>query len=558
MKFKIGIIIDDINLVSKYDYEIINWILSVDDFDLSLAIIQLKPKVKNSLLDIFFKKIFSRKILLNIKKIRDNFFWNLLNRLERIFISKYLYRGHCQNYSISNLNLNKHIVEPNISKGGYRLFYKSEDIDHIKNCKLDIILRFCSGILTGKILDAANHGIVSFHHGDNNVNRGGPTGFWEVYNKQPKTGFVLQKLSSELDGGDVLFRGSFPTRKTYIENQINIRIQSNEYLKMILTKFKKNDFVINETLSYPYDGILLKRPNYLVSLKYIIYLFTIHFKSFISFKLLNKQQRWQVAYHFSSWRHAVLRKSNYIKNLDGKFFADPFIYKFDEKNYCFVEEFDYKKNKGYISVIEILKKESKYLGPIIVEDFHLSFPFIFKYEDKIYLLPESSKNKDIRLYECIDFPMQWKFKTTILNNISAADSLIFQHQDIWYLFTNIDRSDTGDHSSELSIFYSEKLFNGIWHPHPKNPIYIDPQISRNGGLINDGSQIIRVAQNVGFCQYGRYISFYKITKLSKFDFKEELIHEIKPNFKSRLKGIHHMNNSEDIVVFDFATEEKIK
>ena len=51
-------------------------------------------------------------------------------------------------------------------------------------------------------------GIISFHHGDNNINRGGPAGFWEVFNEEPSTGFIIQRLTEELDGGDVIFKAN--------------------------------------------------------------------------------------------------------------------------------------------------------------------------------------------------------------------------------------------------------------------------------------------------------------------------------------------------------------
>ena len=39
----------------------------------------------------------------------------------------------------------------------------------------------------GKILDIFHFGILSFHHGDNRVIRGGPSGFWEVLNNHPSS-----------------------------------------------------------------------------------------------------------------------------------------------------------------------------------------------------------------------------------------------------------------------------------------------------------------------------------------------------------------------------------
>ena len=51
----------------------------------------------------------------------------------------------------------------------------------------------------------------SFHHDDEQVYRGGPPCFWEIYSGDPVTGSVLQRLTERLDGGVVLHKGWFRT-----------------------------------------------------------------------------------------------------------------------------------------------------------------------------------------------------------------------------------------------------------------------------------------------------------------------------------------------------------
>ena len=48
----------------------------------------------------------------------------------------------------------------------------------------------------------------SLHHGDNQVFRGGPAGFWETYGIN-NSGFIIQQLTDKLDAGNVIFRGLF-------------------------------------------------------------------------------------------------------------------------------------------------------------------------------------------------------------------------------------------------------------------------------------------------------------------------------------------------------------
>jgi len=48
------------------------------------------------------------------------------------------------------------------------------DIERIREQRLDVCVRLGFRILKGRVLDCANFGVWSFHHGDNQVNRGGP------------------------------------------------------------------------------------------------------------------------------------------------------------------------------------------------------------------------------------------------------------------------------------------------------------------------------------------------------------------------------------------------
>ena len=85
------------------------------------------------------------------------------------------------------------------------------DIDKIKQYDIDVFLRFAFRILKGDILSAAKYGVWSYHHGDNKINRGMPAGTWEFLEKWPTTGSILQILSEELDGGDLLYQSQSAT-----------------------------------------------------------------------------------------------------------------------------------------------------------------------------------------------------------------------------------------------------------------------------------------------------------------------------------------------------------
>ena len=105
-----------------------------------------------------------------------------------------------------------------------------------------------------------------------------------------------------------------------------------------------------------------------------------------------------VSYQFSpNWKSFSFWRSKKIRNPKNGFYADPFLFQSGERNYCFVEEYDYDNKKGHISVIEITPKGYTPLGKVLEEDFHLSFPFVFQYEDQIFMCPETQDVGQIRL-----------------------------------------------------------------------------------------------------------------------------------------------------------------
>jgi hypothetical protein len=95
--------------------------------------------------------------------------------------------------------------------GRHSQHFQLHDVSTIRNYDLDFILRFGFNIIRGEILQAARLGIWSFHHDDEQKYRGGPPCFWEIYNRDPVTGVILQRLTSRLDAGIVLRKDFFAT-----------------------------------------------------------------------------------------------------------------------------------------------------------------------------------------------------------------------------------------------------------------------------------------------------------------------------------------------------------
>ena len=137
-----------------------------------------------------------------------------------------------------------------------------------------------------------------------------------------------------------------------------------------------------------------------------------------------------------------------------------------------------------------------------------------------------------------------------MDNVVASDSMIFEKDGSWWLFTNIDPVEA-DCCSELYIFFSESPLGDAWTPHPKNPIFIDSLKARNGGLLFHRGSIYRVGQKQGFGRYGKSTSINRIDVLTKEEYSETQICHVEPNFFPEIIGTHHFHSNDGVCVFDY-------
>jgi hypothetical protein len=125
------------------------------------------------------------------------------------------------------------------------------------------------------------------------------------------------------------------------------------------------------------------------------------------------------------------------------------------------------------------------------------------------------------------------------------------------MFTNIDPTGSGDHCSELFIFFSDSPF-GDWRPHRLNPIFVDASRARNGGLVKDGVNFYRVSQCQGFNVYGKSTLINKIVELTESNYVETTIAQITPTFAKGIYGTHHLHSNRRTTVFDFLAISNIR
>jgi hypothetical protein len=544
-KLRIGILIDNLK-VNHYVNELINFIESEKEFDKITIITGYKNEKPKSL----YKKIlklFKQSPLKIFDTIISILIYKLISKIELPRTNK-IFPNYQIKKELNKEKINILFVTGKWSKSGKFLDFSNEDISKIIKKNFDCIIRCGSGILKGDILNASKFGVISFHHGDNRVNRGGPSGFWEVLNNEPSTGFVIQKINNELDGGEVLMRGNIMTLGFWFTNKAQIIEKSNFFLIKLLKKIYLEGKLPKSEKVRLHGKTLYKIDSSKPLLKYLLKNYVPKTLNKINDLILSpKINRWYVAYAKHNNFSKSLWRYKEIPNPKGRFLADPFVFRYNDSDYIFVEDFLYSQNKGRISAIKINDEKHEFLGVVLEEDFHLSFPYVF------------SQDKDIRLYKSQKFPSKWILENIMMSNVSAADTMVFFKNKKWFMLTNICSSGVSDHHSELHVFFSENLNSNDWKPITSgNPVIFDSLRSRNGGLFFHEGQAYRVNQIQGKDHYGKAFNINKIDVISENIYKEEQISEINANFKKGIISTHGFSANQYTAAVDYAKLERLR
>jgi hypothetical protein len=234
----------------------------------------------------------------------------------------------------------------------------------------------------------------------------------------------------------------------------------------------------------------------------------------------------------------------------GRYYADPFLFGRQGRNFLFVEEVSHATGKGIISVAEVVGDRLVNVPvPVLERPYHLSYPFVLADDDTIYMLPETGANKSLELYRAVEFPWRWRLDRVLIEGLSLADATPLFHQDRWWLFAAAAEHG-GIDQDELLIFHSEKL-TGPWRSHSANPVKSDCSSARPAGRIRrQGRRLLRPAQD---CEegYGTALVWLEIMELTSERFREEEIARWDGPHELGVAGIHSFDQIGQLQVIDF-------
>ena len=159
----------------------------------------------------------------------------------------------------------------------------------------------------------------------------------------------------------------------------------------------------------------------------------------------------------------------------------------------------------------------EYQQLVIDEPYVVAYPYVFKWQEDYYMIPETHTEPSVRLYKATDFPLKWAYEKDLLSGEIFISASVAYYNDTWWMFVSPEGNGT------LRLFYASDL-KGTWTEHPMSPIVENnPDIARPGGrmLVYERS-LYRMGQD---CEptYGNQLHAFKITEISPTSYQEEMI-----------------------------------
>jgi hypothetical protein len=413
----------------------------------------------------------------------------------------------------------------------------------------DLIVQIGSALPIAELALCATQGALKLVHGGGHYTGGGDTGFWEVLTQSPKTAFAVLHVPTAGGTPNTLVHGYLSTRTAFLMNQLALLAQLHQALKEALSyRVKEGAFphAYKEVVIAPvrrarptaqqllsYAGAVAKRS------------FAIRAKDW-----LGSKEKWQVHFKHQHWSELSLEGAQAIPNPPGGFFADPFLRQTPDGLFCLVEEFRENTQRGVISALRLDAAGPVYLGQVLDEPFHLSFPYMFEYGGELFMCPETHEAGQIRLYKCKAFPLHWELHSVAMCNVAAVDTLVFQEGNVWCLLTGILPEGDVNRYPELHLFTAADPVSGQWVPHAANPIKADPEFARNAGLLHKDGKRYRVSQVCAFSSYGASVTVCEMLGVTPQGLNEAVVARFNAGAKRGNTGLHHLDHAGGVTAWD--------
>lgn len=265
---------------------------------------------------------------------------------------------------------------------------------------------------------------------------------------------------------------------------------------------------------------------------------------------------WKLAFRESNENDSLntIVKNNkkfYSYTVEGNYWcADPFVICDGDLIYVFCECFINEKQKGTIAVAEYKEGKISNMRTVIEQDYHMSYPCVFKYGSDYYMIPETADNRTIELYHAKQFPYEWELTNTLKKNVRCVDSTVFFKDDGIYVIGYI----LGN-KNKICIYQLDMVNKTITLTYELE----DDDTGRPAGniLVLD-NEIFRLAQ-ISKKKYGESISIKKIVsfnseKYNEIEFSQISGKDIFVDGEKIIDRIHTFNMVGNIEIIDYSCD----
>lgn len=152
---------------------------------------------------------------------------------------------------------------------------------------------------------------------------------------------------------------------------------------------------------------------------------------------------------------------------------------------------------------------------VLTEKFHLSYPYVFEWQNSYYMIPETIRANAVCLYQADEFPARWSLRAKLIEG-PCADPSIVRFGELWWLFLC---SPPYQHDT-LRLYFAEEL-TGPWREHPKSPLISgDERRARPAGrVLTLDDKPVRFAQDC-FPIYGSRVRAFDVLELTTTNYAE--------------------------------------
>jgi len=213
--------------------------------------------------------------------------------------------------------------------------------------------------------------------------------------------------------------------------------------------------------------------------------------------------------------------AKHITDVPARYVADPFMVQSGNAWHLFFQVMNSSTGKGEIGhATSANGRYWQYRRIVLRENFHLSFPCVFRWNNDCYMVPETTQAGSIRLYRAASFPRQWEYVKDLVEG-RHADPSLFYHQGKWWMFA----CPSPQQHDALCLFYSHSP-HATWVEHPRSPIVLgNNRIARPGGRVLPWQGgLVRFAQDC-YPTYGNRVRAFYISELTSRTYVEHEVSE---------------------------------